>query len=141
MWMVLSDGRTFLPTNSKITMSVDSGASKHFVDDEQVLELKEKMLNYTVLNMLKKYERPGSRHSWVPPNILFGFITDKAGDKHEVGFPSMVVSSLGRYLFSSSDTATIAIPKVIAPGNPHLKRNNIVEPLHQLREDMRLCSF
>ena len=53
MWMVLSDGRTFLPTNSKITMSVDSGATEHFVDDEQVPELKEKMLNYTVLNMPK----------------------------------------------------------------------------------------
>ena len=62
MWMVLSDGRTFLPTNSKITMSVDSGATEHFVDDEQVPELKEKMLNYTVLNTVKKYDRPGSRH-------------------------------------------------------------------------------
>ena len=60
MWIASSDWRTFLPTNRK--MLVDSGAMVHFVDDELMPELKEKMLNYTVLNTVKKYERPGSRH-------------------------------------------------------------------------------
>ena len=60
MWIASSDWRAFLPTNRK--MLVDSGAMVHFVDDELMPELKEKMLNYTVLNTVKKYERPGSRH-------------------------------------------------------------------------------
>ena len=50
MRMALSGGRSFPPTNSKITMLVDSGATEHFVDDKLIPELKEKMLNRTVLN-------------------------------------------------------------------------------------------
>lgn len=45
MWMVLLDGKTFLPNDSKITMLVDSGATEHFVDSELMPELKENKLN------------------------------------------------------------------------------------------------
>ena len=36
MRMALSGGRSFPPTNSKITMLVDSGATEHFVDDKLI---------------------------------------------------------------------------------------------------------
>ena len=53
----------------------------------------------------------------------------------------MVVSGLGRDLVSSSHAATRGVSTVIEPGNPHLKRKNIVAPLQQPDEDMGLCSF
>ncbi len=142
MWMALSDERTFLPNNNEITMLVDSGATEHFVDDQLIPELKEKMLNYTVLSTPKKIRAAG-KHILLGTvtGILIGSITDKTGKKHEVGFPSVIVSGLGRHLFSSSDAASRGISTVIEPGNPHLKRNNIVVPLQQLDADVGLCSF
>ena len=84
MWMALSDGRSVSPTNSKITMLVDSGATEHFVD-ELISELTEKMLNCTVLNTPKNIRAAGKQALLgTATGILSGVITDKAGDKHEV---------------------------------------------------------
>ena len=84
MRMALSGGRSFPPTNSKITMLVDSGATEHFVD-ELISELTEKMLNCTVLNTPKNIRAAGKQALLgTATGILSGVITDKAGDKHEV---------------------------------------------------------
>ena len=83
MWMALSDGRSVSPTNSKITMLVDSGTTENFVDDELISERKEKMLNHIVLNT--KIRAAGKQAQLgTATGILSGVITDKAGDKHEV---------------------------------------------------------
>lgn len=68
MWMVLSDGRTFLPKDSEITMVVSSGYTEHFVDDGLIPELKEKMLIYAVLKTPKNNTSSGQ--------------TDPAGHRH-----------------------------------------------------------
>ncbi|CAM9496159.1 unnamed protein product [Laminaria digitata] len=77
MWMVLSDGRTFLPNNSEITMLVDRGATEHLRDDELLLELEEQMLNYTILNTPKKIRAAGKQISycWAPPLAFYSFST------------------------------------------------------------------
>ena len=142
MWMALSDGRTFLPNDSEITLLVDSGATEHFVDDELIPELKEKMLNYAVLKTPKpiraasKQILPGTATGLIP-----GVITDKADNNYDVGFPSMVMSELNRHIFSSSDAVTWGISTANQPGNPHPSKNNIEMPLQQLNDDVGLCSF
>lgn len=70
------------------------------MNDELFPDLEEKMLKYTVVHTPKKTRVAGKRAlrgtaTW----FLLSVLTDKTVEKHKVGFPSTVVSGLGRHLF------------------------------------------
>ena len=122
-------------------MLVDSGVKENFVDNELIPDAESLMLDYTVLDKPKKIEIAGQQLLLgIATSILPGVITDKAGTKHDVGFPTLTVPGLGRNLFSS-DAATRGIKPVIETGNSRLERNVIIAPLKQHKEDVELFSF
>lgn len=52
----------------------------------------------------------------------YGTIVDQIGKKHRVQFPSLIVSGLGRHVFSASAAIKRGITTILEEGNPHLWR-------------------
>ena len=142
MWMASTGARTFAPSNSTMTMLVDSGATEHFLDDELIPGLKQLMQDYNLLEEPKKIVTAGNQVLLgTATGILPCVITDQNGSTHQVGFPSLIVSGLGRHLFSSSAAAARGTSTIIEAGHPRLTRGDIIVPLQQLDGDMGLSSF
>lgn len=115
---------------SAITMLVDSGATENCGDKEIIPEVECLLLDFTVLDKPKEILTAGQQ-------VLLGTATgrchhrQKAGTRHHVGLPSLIVAGLGHTIFFSSDTAARGIKPVIETGNSLLKRNGTVVPLEQ----------
>lgn len=88
------DRSSCLASNSEITMATDSGATGHFVDDELVLELNNKMVQHCAeIDHPKNTSGAGKQAVRVSAlENLAGVITGKIGVKHEKCFPITVVS-------------------------------------------------
>ena len=126
--------RNDLPAVKAITMLVDCGAVENFVDNELIPDVESLMLDYTVLDKPKEIVTARQQLLLgIVTGILPGAITDKVGNKFDVGFPSLIVPRLGRNLRNLffSDTATTVIKAVIERENSRLERNEIIVPLEQ----------
>lgn len=88
-WITLPDERTFLPNSNIVTIIflVDIG------------KLGGGEPSYTVLHTSENKIAAG-KHPFLgtATGLLSGAITDDTEEKCEVGFPSMIVAGLGRYL-------------------------------------------
>ena len=102
-----------------IAMLVDRGATENFVDNKLIPETEYLMLDYTVLDKPNKIVTAGQQLLLgIATGNLPGVITDKAGTKHDVGFPYLIVPGRGHSTSSSSssDAATRGIKTVIETG-------------------------
>lgn len=70
-----------------------------------------------------------------------GVTTEKVDTKNDVDFRSLVVSRLGRNIFSSFDEATRRFNTTIEAGYSHLNKNNIDAPPQPRGEHIGIVSF
>ena len=97
------------------TMTADSGASSHFVDNQLITGIEQRMLSYVhrepsvTINVAG-----GHRLSGVGKAILIVHVEDQQGIEHPVQLPVTMVPGLGRHLFSGGTAATKGVSMVIA---------------------------
>lgn len=72
---------------------------------------------------------------------MSGTITDAEGKTHPVHIPGMIVSGLGRHLFSAKEAAKKGVTTIIEQDNPRLEMVKVVLPLQQINGDQGLHSF
>ena len=102
MWMTSTAGRTF-PLNSCGMMLADSGETEHFLGDVLIPGLKDRMKAYALRDVRKIIVAASNRElHGTATGILYGTIVDQTGRTHRARFPSLIVSGLGRHVFSSS---------------------------------------
>lgn len=140
-WMATC-GRSFQANSHTMTMLVDSGATEHFLDDELIPGLKDILLDYELLDNPKKIAAAGQRVLLgTATGVLPDTITNQNGGVHKANFRIVIVSGLGRHLFSSSAGMVRGIATNLEPGYPRPKKGDIVVPLQQPPADNGLCTF
>ena len=123
----LTNGRTFQPNSNEMTTLVNSGATKHVLDDELIPGLKDRMMNPTLLDVPKTIITAGIRKLLgTMTGTINGTITDETGRTHRAHFPSLFVSGLGRHIFSPTASMTRGITTTLEEGNSHLRKGSIV---------------
>ena len=81
-----------------MTVLVDGGATEHFLDDELVSGLKDRMKDCTLLLVLKTIVAAGHGElCGTETGILYDTIVDQTVKTHRVRFPSLIVSGPGRH--------------------------------------------
>ena len=85
---------------------VDRGASGHYFDDLVIPELKHRIQDYTSLCTPHAILTAGeSLLGDTPDGVLQGLITDDYGEQHLARFAILIVSGIGRNLFSVKTAA------------------------------------
>ena len=88
-------------SNVNLTMTADSGASNHFIDNRCLPGIEQRMLNYVHLEPpVVINDAGGHRLSGFGKGILIVKVQDQQGIKHPVQIPVTIVPGLGRHLFS-----------------------------------------
>lgn len=125
-----------------MTMSVGSGATELFPDDELIPRLKDRLMNPTPLNVPKMTVPAGNRKLlWNMTGTIYGAITDESGNTHRAQLASIFVSGLGRYMFYPTTAMERGIATTLEAGNPHLRKDDVVVQLEQQLGDRGLSSF
>ena len=120
---------------------VDSGATDHYLGDKLVPRLRDKMLNLIKLVVPKRIPTVGG-HALLgtEQGIMFGTFADNKGLRHVVKLLSVIVSGLGRNIFSSAVASKKGVKTIIKDGKHRMTEGNVILPLKQLPGDMGLCS-
>ena len=96
-------------------MLVDSGSSKHFVDPELVHRVESRMQNYT--NISPPMEIKAAGHNTllgIAQGTLLVVVRDTQGICRTVKLPIVLVSGLGRNLFSTAMAAQKGVKTTIS---------------------------
>ena len=72
---------------------------------------------------------------------IYGTINDQYGRAHRAHFPSVIVSGLGRHIFSPTTAMERGITTTLVAGNAHPRKGDVVVHLEQQPGDQGLCSF
>ena len=95
------------------SMTADSGASSHFIDNQFLPGIEHKMNHYVQLNPPVVINVAGNHRLYgVGQGVLVVQVLDHVGSKHSVQLP-VPVPGLGRHLFSGGSTATRGVTMVI----------------------------
>ncbi len=89
------------PSAPTFTMTVDTGASNHFLDSELLPGLDQRMVEYTKVDppLIVNVAGQGQLHG-TSKGALNVTVTDQDGGQHAVRLPFICVPKLGRHLFS-----------------------------------------
>ena len=100
---------------------VDSGATEQFFVDDLIPGLRNRMKDYALLGVPKTIVAAGNRKLYgTATGILQGTIIDQTGKTHRVRFPTLIVSGLGRHVFSFVTTKP-GVATILDEGNPHIR--------------------
>lgn len=80
--------------------------------------------------MLKTIITAGNKkRSGTMTGTIHGTIIDQTGKEHRTQFPSVIMSCLGRNIFSSATARKRGIATALVEGNPHLVKGTVVVQL------------
>ena len=102
-------------SNANFTMTADSGALSHFINNRLLPGIEKRMLNYVhleppvVINVAE-----GHRRSGVGRGILIVEVEDQQGIKRPVQLPVTITPGLGRHLFLGGTEEINGVSIVIA---------------------------
>ena len=98
------------------SMTADSGASSHFIDNQLLPGIEHKMNHYVQLDPPVIINVAGNHRLYgVGQGVLFVQVWDQISSKHSVQLPVTVVPGLGRHLFSAGSAAATGVTMIIAP--------------------------
>eukprot|EP00903_Cladosiphon_okamuranus_P019947 g18331.t2 len=98
------------------TMTVDTGASSHFLDSELLPDLEQRMIECTKIDppiritVAGQGQLPGTAKG-----VLKVIVTDQYGNSHPVRLPFICVPNLGRHLFSGGTARKQGVSTFIGP--------------------------
>ena len=97
-------------------MAADSGASSHFIDNQLLYGIEQKMPNYVVLDPPVTIIVAGNhRLSEIGQGVFVVIVVDRLGAEHSVQLLVTIVPGLGRHLFSGGAApATKGVNMVIS---------------------------
>ena len=95
-------------------MTVDSGASSHFIDNRLLPGIEQRMLNYVHLEPLVIINVAGGHRLLAVGKWILIVAEDQQGIQQPVQLPVTIASRLGRHLFSGGTAATNGVSMVIA---------------------------
>ena len=99
----------------EFSMTADSGASSHFIDNQLLPGIEHKMNHYVQLDPPVTTKVAGNHRLYgVGQGVLFVQVLDHIGSKHSVRLPVTVVPGLGRHLFSGGSAAARGVTMIIA---------------------------
>ena len=101
-------------SNVNFTMTVDSGASSHFIDNRLLPGIEQRMLNYVHLEPLVIINVAGGHRLLAVGKWILIVAEDQQGIQQPVQLPVTIASRLGRHLFSGGTAATNGVSMVIA---------------------------
>ena len=97
------------------SMTADSGASSHFIDNQFLQGIEHKMNHYVQLDRPVIINVAGNHRLYgVGQGVLFVQVSDHIGSKHSVQLPVTVVPGLGRHVFSGGSAAARGVTMIIA---------------------------
>ena len=97
------------------SMTADSGASSHFIDNQLLPGIEHKMNHYVQLDPPGIINAAGNHRLYgVVRGVLFVQVSDHIESKHSVQLPVTVVPGLARHLFSGGSAATRGVTMIIA---------------------------
>ena len=97
------------------SMTADSGASSHFIDNQLLPGFEHKINRYVQLDPPLIINVAGNHRLFgVGQGVLFVQVSDHIGSKHSVQLPVTVVPGLGRHLFSGGSAAAKGVAVIIA---------------------------
>ena len=108
----IADSTAPAPT---FTMTVDTGASNHFLDSELLPELEQRVVEYIKIDppLLINVAGKGQLHG-TAKGALKVTVTDEHGDPRPVRLPFICVPNLGRHLFSGGTARKQGVSTIIA---------------------------
>ena len=136
-------GRISGLNSENFTMLVDSGASDHFVDEELVPGLRQRMRGLKILDEPKPIETAGNKKCFATAQgNICGHIINPSGKPIPVRIFASLVPEMGRHLFSSVTAMKSGVTTILRAGNPQLQFNKDTSlPLNQHGEHAGVCSF
>ena len=97
------------------SMTADSGASSHFIDNQLLPGIEHKMNHYEQLESSVTINVAGNcRISGVGQGVLFVQVLDHISSGHSVQLTFTAVPGLGGHLFSGRSAATTGVTVIIA---------------------------
>ena len=97
------------------SMTADSGASRHFIDNQLLPGIELKMNHYVQLDPPVAINVTGNHRLYgVGQGVLVVRVLDRIGSKHSVQLPITMVPGLGKHLFSGGSAATSGANMIIA---------------------------
>lgn len=126
-----------------VTTLVDGRASGHYIDDQLILGLEERIMDFAELENPREVVVAGEHVLLdTATGTITGISADRGGKKHPVKIPGSIVSGLGRHLLSSKEVAKKGIITVIDKDHYRLHMGmTMVLPLQQLRESQDIYSL
>ena len=123
-------------------MLVNSDGTDHLLDDEPNLRAKGPDKGLRVDRLTDVIVTAGKNElRGISTGILYDTIVDQTGKKLRVRFPRLIVSGLGRHVFSSPLEMKRGVTAVLEGGNPHLRKGEVMVPFQQRKEELGMISF
>ena len=98
------------------TMTVDTGASSHFLDSELLPDLEQRMIECTKIDPPLRITVAGQGQlPGTAKGVLKVVVTDQHGHSHPVRLPFICVPNLGRHLFSGGTARKQGVSTFIGP--------------------------
>ena len=122
---------SFCSDETVLTMMVDSGATRNFVDPFLTPQLKEFMSDYSVLNVPQNIVGIGQH---VVKGVATGIVivqdtvTDDGGHEWQFSFDDVVLPGMGSNLFSVTTAMQEGIATLFHPDKPRLEYDDVVLP-------------
>ena len=124
-------------------MLVDSGASDHFVDEDLISGLRQRIRGLRILDKPKPIETAGYKKTFATATgIICGQIINPSGEPIPVRIFAYLVPGMGRHLFSSVKAMRMGATTILQAGNPQIQFNKKTSlRLNQHRKRAGMCSF
>ena len=130
-------------SNSLVSVMVDSGASGHYFDDALIPRLRYRLENYQELAIRRYITTTAGGHQLegAGQGLLRGHIIDAQGVQRLIQISVLIVTGLGRNLFSVKQASRNGVVSIFDKYNPRLEANNFTLPLQELENDLYFFSL
>ena len=112
-----------------ITILMDSGASEHFLDIDLHPRLRERMLDYEILNEPQQIITAG-KHAieGIAKDTIIGTFNGQHGEKQQVAFSAIAVPGLERHLFSPLVASRMGVVTIFDSVQLRLEMGDVTIP-------------
>ena len=124
------------PRPDTLLLLVDGGSSDHYFDETINPGLENLMLYVEMLETPRNISTAGNNTLLgTKIGVLLGTVVDEDGRQHNVQITGVIVSTMGRYLFSVKKEVEKGMSTIIDSNLPRLQQGELVLPLQQRHED------
>ena len=119
--------------SSSITIFVDSGASKHYLDIDLNPKLRERMMDYEILKELHQIITAGEHViEGIAKDSVIGTFNGQHGEKQQVAFSAIAVPGSGRHLFSPLVASRMGVVTIFDSVQPRFEMDDVTIPMKRL---------